>query len=177
MICPCIPCTCSAHAAFMCYLFVSFLSSQNQSQIQNQSLNLLHKNGESSQISIISQFLFNPQMASISSHSPHTNLHTIPIIICLPLSSSPPPSFISFPFHLKPSHKPRFSALRSGPDSIIRTAKKPPPVNAAAGSYSYGDSDNENDSVDEGGIDWEDQILEDTVPLVGFVRMLLHSDK
>ncbi|XP_057533818.1 protein DCL, chloroplastic [Amaranthus tricolor] len=26
-------------------------------------------------------------------------------------------------------------------------------------------------------IDWEDQILEDTVPLVGFVRMILHSGK
>ncbi|KAM7518329.1 hypothetical protein LguiB_017291 [Lonicera macranthoides] len=64
-----------------------------------------------------------------------------------------------------------------GPDSIIRTGKKPLPVDAAAGSYSYGDSDDEDDSVAEGGIDWEDQILEDTVPLVGFVRMLLHSDK
>ncbi|XP_042014292.1 uncharacterized protein LOC121762474 [Salvia splendens] len=26
-------------------------------------------------------------------------------------------------------------------------------------------------------MDWEDQILEDTVPLVGFVRMILHSGK
>lgn len=26
-------------------------------------------------------------------------------------------------------------------------------------------------------VDWEDQILEDTVPLVGFVRMILHSGK
>ncbi|KAK4348815.1 hypothetical protein RND71_031570 [Anisodus tanguticus] len=29
----------------------------------------------------------------------------------------------------------------------------------------------------EGWVDWEDQILEDTVPLVGFVRMILHSGK
>ncbi|CAN4122670.1 unnamed protein product [Withania somnifera] len=29
----------------------------------------------------------------------------------------------------------------------------------------------------DGWIDWEDQILEDTVPLVGFVRMILHSGK
>uniref|UniRef100_A0A6N2MKT3 Uncharacterized protein n=1 Tax=Salix viminalis TaxID=40686 RepID=A0A6N2MKT3_SALVM len=28
----------------------------------------------------------------------------------------------------------------------------------------------------EGFVDWEDRILEDTVPLVGFVRMILHSD-
>jgi len=26
-------------------------------------------------------------------------------------------------------------------------------------------------------VDWEDRILEDTVPLVGFVRMILHSGK
>lgn len=26
-------------------------------------------------------------------------------------------------------------------------------------------------------VDWEDRILEDTVPLVGFVRMVLHSGK
>ncbi|KAK4352095.1 hypothetical protein RND71_027613 [Anisodus tanguticus] len=29
----------------------------------------------------------------------------------------------------------------------------------------------------DGWVDWEDQILEDTVPLVGFVRMILHSGK
>ncbi|KAJ7958161.1 DNA-directed RNA polymerase [Quillaja saponaria] len=35
----------------------------------------------------------------------------------------------------------------------------------------------EEDSEDERWVDWEDQILEDTVPLVGFVRMILHSGK
>ncbi|KAK4274688.1 hypothetical protein QN277_017877 [Acacia crassicarpa] len=35
----------------------------------------------------------------------------------------------------------------------------------------------EDDSEHERWVDWEDQILEDTVPLVGFVRMLLHSGK
>jgi hypothetical protein len=52
-----------------------------------------------------------------------------------------------------------------------------PQLDAGAGGYRTGDSDDENESVEEGGFDWEDQILEDTVPLVGFVRMLLHSDK
>jgi len=35
----------------------------------------------------------------------------------------------------------------------------------------------EEDSIDEEDkwVDWEDQILEDTVPLVGFVRTILHS--
>ena len=35
----------------------------------------------------------------------------------------------------------------------------------------------EDNSEDERWLDWEDQILEDTVPLVGFVRMILHSKK
>ncbi|KAC9333152.1 hypothetical protein E3N88_39234 [Mikania micrantha] len=43
------------------------------------------------------------------------------------------------------------------------------------------DSDYEDDGgrrrEEDGWIDWEDQILEDTVPLVGFVRMILHSSK
>ena len=36
----------------------------------------------------------------------------------------------------------------------------------------YGDGED-----DDKWVDWEDKILEDTVPLVGFVRMILHSEK
>jgi hypothetical protein len=40
------------------------------------------------------------------------------------------------------------------------------------------DSEGERDEEEEEGfVDWEDRILEDTVPLVGFVRMILHSGK
>ncbi|CAL1396060.1 unnamed protein product [Linum trigynum] len=35
----------------------------------------------------------------------------------------------------------------------------------------------EEEEDDDEWVDWEDQILEDTVPLVGFVRMILHSGK
>ncbi|XP_070682821.1 protein DCL, chloroplastic [Malus domestica] len=35
----------------------------------------------------------------------------------------------------------------------------------------------ENGGEDGKWVDWEDKILEDTVPLVGFVRMILHSGK
>ncbi|KAL8492304.1 hypothetical protein ACS0TY_023796 [Phlomoides rotata] len=35
----------------------------------------------------------------------------------------------------------------------------------------------QNKRGEETWVDWEDQILEDTVPLVGFVRMILHSGK
>ncbi|KAF4347537.1 hypothetical protein CsatB_007263 [Cannabis sativa] len=35
----------------------------------------------------------------------------------------------------------------------------------------------EDDEDEEKWVDWEDKILEDTVPLVGFVRMLIHSGR
>ncbi|OIV89712.1 hypothetical protein TanjilG_30588 [Lupinus angustifolius] len=48
-------------------------------------------------------------------------------------------------------------------------------------AYAYEEveeDDDDDDSVEEEKwVDWEDQILEDTVPLVGFVRMILHSGK
>ncbi|XP_047328366.1 protein DCL, chloroplastic-like [Impatiens glandulifera] len=39
------------------------------------------------------------------------------------------------------------------------------------------DNESGRSSGEEGWIDWEDQILENTAPLVGFVRMVLHSGK
>ncbi|KAL1817773.1 hypothetical protein ACET3Z_020347 [Daucus carota] len=39
------------------------------------------------------------------------------------------------------------------------------------------DDEEEEEEKEEDFVDWEDQILEDTVPLVGFVRMILHSGK
>ncbi|GLT58564.1 hypothetical protein SLA2020_314470 [Shorea laevis] len=36
---------------------------------------------------------------------------------------------------------------------------------------------NEGEEEGEEWIDWEEQILQETVPLIGFVRMILHSDK
>ncbi|XP_004291102.1 PREDICTED: protein DCL, chloroplastic [Fragaria vesca subsp. vesca] len=40
------------------------------------------------------------------------------------------------------------------------------------------DGNSEEDEGEDGKwVDWEDKILEDTVPLVGFVRMILHSGK
>lgn len=39
------------------------------------------------------------------------------------------------------------------------------------------DFDEEESEEEEELVDWEDKILEDTVPLVGFVRMILHSGK
>ncbi|XP_030537942.2 protein DCL homolog, chloroplastic isoform X1 [Rhodamnia argentea] len=39
------------------------------------------------------------------------------------------------------------------------------------------DSEEEVEEAEEEWVDWEDKILEDTVPLVGFVRMILHSGR
>ncbi|MED6218733.1 hypothetical protein PIB30_029181 [Stylosanthes scabra] len=100
-------------------------------------------------------------------HAPHpTN----------PISFSPS-LFLSFPFY------PRLSPLRATPPGGDRFLRKPflPQRNT---SYAYDpanddddddDDEEEEEEEDEKCVDWEDQILEDTVPLVGFVRMLLHS--
>lgn len=38
-------------------------------------------------------------------------------------------------------------------------------------------NEKERDGSNEDWVDWEDKILEETVPLVSFVRMILHSGK
>lgn len=45
------------------------------------------------------------------------------------------------------------------------------------GPTKEGNDEKEEREEEEEWVDWEDQILEDTVPLVGFVRMILHSGK
>lgn len=58
------------------------------------------------------------------------------------------------------------------------------PENRAGGNghASYDESGEKRSGFDSEGagrrwVDWENQILEETVPLVGFVRMILHSDR
>ncbi|XP_073127220.1 protein DCL, chloroplastic-like [Henckelia pumila] len=97
------------------------------------------------------------------------------------------PFLLSFPFN-----GPRFrinltiksrsaggGALRSGEETAAygsEILRKPAVLHSAdempekvSGKLGGGGSDT--------WVDWEDQILEDTVPLVGFVRMILHSGK
>lgn len=122
--------------------------------------------------------------------SPHIHLHTNPI--SLHLSSSSSPSIVSFPSHLFLSiQRPRIFALKAGRSSNSSSQdaygsdllRKPvsSPASEAGVEESTRDSDEEEEeskrSEEEGWVDWEDQILEDTVPLVGFVRMILHSGK
>ncbi|KAL8250690.1 hypothetical protein R6Q59_034383 [Mikania micrantha] len=131
-------------------------------------------------------------MESISSSSSHIHLHHRNLI--LPQLSSINPSIIVFPYRFSTSHSQRFCALKTGSSSggsrqdetayggadLLR--KPAVEVKEEASDSSKDDeSDYEDDSGkrkgEDGWIDWEDQILEDTVPLVGFVRMILHSGK
>lgn len=101
------------------------------------------------------------------------------------------PSILSFPYRYT-----TFSALKTTTGGGGRD-----PQLGGAAAYSAGDllrkpavevkdngkgfSNGESECEDYGGkirgeenwVDWEDQILEETVPLIGFVRMILHSGK
>ncbi|XVE55892.1 hypothetical protein DITRI_Ditri03aG0193700 [Diplodiscus trichospermus] len=97
------------------------------------------------------------------------------------------PVILSSPFHQTTSLRVRFRALRTGPDggtigsqeSYGADLLRKPSI--LPGKDSGGISEEEEGSEGKrnrgGWVDWEDRILEDTVPLVGFVRMILHSGK
>lgn len=88
---------------------------------------------------------------------------------------------VSFPYHYKHNRTSFCAALK-----ICNSGGGNPP---SGGGYSAADllrkPTVDVKKNDEGGkvkeedrwVDWEDRILEDTVPLVGFVRMILHSGK
>ncbi|KAK9284985.1 hypothetical protein L1049_024167 [Liquidambar formosana] len=124
-------------------------------------------------------------MASISRASP-------PLVHLRknPLSIYSSPSTLHFPSYT-PS---RFRALKTasngggvrsydghGPD-LLRKPHVSPPDDDKEDEDDDDDAEGEREyekreGVESQWVDWEDQILEDTVPLVGFVRMILHSQK
>ncbi|KAG6400298.1 hypothetical protein SASPL_137124 [Salvia splendens] len=125
--------------------------------------------------------------SSIASSSTATiySFHRKPISQNLILS----PFSISFPLH-----KARLRAVKTRSDGggavgssqerggdLLRKPVAPSPAsNDEEGSAAeYSDDDGSDRKREDGDtwVDWEDQILEDTVPLVGFVRMILHSGK
>ncbi|KAK9066739.1 hypothetical protein SSX86_014062 [Deinandra increscens subsp. villosa] len=128
-------------------------------------------------------------MESVSSSS-YIYFHHRNLIF--PHLSSTNPSFISFPYRLSTFNQQRFCVLRASSSSqqdgtaygaadLLRKPAVEMKEDAIDDSSKEEESDYEDDggkrSQEDGWIDWEDQILEDTVPLVGFVRMILHSDK
>lgn len=130
---------------------------------------------------------------SLLSSSLHIHLHH-KNLISLQLSSINP-SIVSFPY--------RFSSLPSQRLCAVKTSSNGGGSSQQDGTAYRGadflrkpvvevnddvidsskseDSDYEDNGGkrrgEDGWVDWEDQILEDTVPLVGFVRMILHSGK
>ncbi|KAG6402505.1 hypothetical protein SASPL_134701 [Salvia splendens] len=102
--------------------------------------------------------------SSIASSSSATiySFHRKPISQNLILS----PFSISFPLHKAQLRAVKTRSDGGGGSHLLRK-----PVAAE-----YSDDDGKRGDG-ETWVDWEDQILEDTVPLVGFVRMILHSGK
>ncbi|XP_047977323.1 protein DCL, chloroplastic-like [Salvia hispanica] len=102
----------------------------------------------------------------VSSSSATNTIHSFyrnPISQNLILSSF----YISFPLH-----RTRLHAVKTRADGGGDLLRKP-----LAPEYSDDDGSENKGGDGDTWVDWEDQILEDTVPLVGFVRMILHSGK
>ncbi|KVH99429.1 protein DCL homolog, chloroplastic-like [Cynara cardunculus var. scolymus] len=110
-------------------------------------------------------------MESVSWSSSH--IYFNPISLRFQLS----PSILSFPHCYTTSRQQRSSALKTTTSgySAADLLKKPTvEVKDHVGVF----EDKEGKTRGEKNwVDWEEQILEDTLPLVGFVRMILHSGK
>lgn len=122
-------------------------------------------------------------MASISKPPPIFNLNAYSL-------SSPRQYFptLSFPFRIPaPS---RLCALKTGSDgrsgrlerheAYDQDLLRKPVVSPGKGSADIVEERQEsqqNGNYEDEWVDWEDKIFEDTVPLVGFVRTILHSGK
>ncbi|GMI96733.1 hypothetical protein like AT1G45230 [Hibiscus trionum] len=119
-------------------------------------------------------------MASILKPPPYFHRYSVPTSV-----SSSPVTFSS-PFFKTSSLQLRFKALRTWSDGGkigsqdygADFLRKPSIVPAKdSGGISEEEEGNEVKRNRSEQVDWEDRILEDTVPLVGFVRMIIHSGK
>ncbi|XVE94905.1 hypothetical protein REPUB_Repub02eG0049900 [Reevesia pubescens] len=105
----------------------------------------------------------------------------------IPTSFSSSSVILSYRLHLTTSLQVRFKALRTGADggrigsqeSYGADLLRKPSIVPEKDSDELLEEEEGNEGKRNRGdwIDWEDRILEDTVPLVGFVRMILHSGK
>ncbi|KAJ6954952.1 protein DCL [Populus alba x Populus x berolinensis] len=118
-------------------------------------------------------------MASLTKPRPPLSLHALSNPISL---FSSPAVVLSFPFNRTAFASPSARAIKTGSDSsdLLRKPIAPSEKDLFGISEEEEEEDSEGEreeEEEEGFVDWEDRILEDTVPLVGFVRMILHSDK
>lgn len=103
---------------------------------------------------------------------------------------------VFYPFSLSfPLYKARLCAINAGSDGGVRNSQETTPYGADLlrkpvvsspapnqddePAKEYLEDDESEKKGGDGGswVDWEDQILEDTVPLACLVRMILHSGK
>ncbi|KAE8665213.1 Protein DCL [Hibiscus syriacus] len=105
----------------------------------------------------------------------------------IPITFSSSSVILSSPWHQTVLLRVRFCALTAGPEGgrigsqeshSADLMRKPTIVPAKdSGGISEEEEGSEGQRNRGEWTDWEDRILEDTVPLVGFVRMILHSGK
>ncbi|KAE8685724.1 Protein DCL [Hibiscus syriacus] len=105
----------------------------------------------------------------------------------IPITFSSSSVILSSPLHQTTSHRVRFCALTAGPEGgrfgsresqgadLMRKTSIVPAKDS--GGISEEEEGSEGKRSRGEWTDWEDKILEDTVPLVGFVRMIIHSGK
>lgn len=119
-----------------------------------------------------------------------TTIHSSNTYLLGPFTSSPP-STLSLPsvhFHQTQSQQKQQQgrcccALKTGsqesygPDLLRKPVISAPPHDENSDEDLERGSNYERVGDTKRCVDWEDKILEDTVPLVGFVRMILHSGK
>jgi len=121
-------------------------------------------------------------LASIPSSSPVASPYFRCRTYIFSFSSSP--LCLYFPRGDSTSLRPRVRALRTESDgakignseSYGSELLRRPRIASEESSEEEEEEEEENSEGDEF-VDWEDKILEVTVPLVGFVRMILHSGK
>ncbi|CAN1323780.1 Protein DCL, chloroplastic [Linum perenne] len=112
-----------------------------------------------------------------------------------PIHAFPTPVILHFSFHRTPASTTKvccalkteseeFNLLRKSVDHRAKELSSEKEGDSEGQKYNSTkeDDDEEEEEEDDGGEeedfeDWEEQILEDTIPLVGFVRMILHSRK
>ncbi|KAB5568919.1 hypothetical protein DKX38_002712 [Salix brachista] len=119
-------------------------------------------------------------MALLSKPPPPLSLHALSNPISL---YSSPAVLLSFRFNRTAFVSPGVCAIKTGSDGSDLLRK--PTASSEQDLFGISEEEEEEEDSegekeedeDEGFVDWEDRILEDTVPLVGFVRMILHSDR
>ncbi|XP_012451907.1 protein DCL homolog, chloroplastic isoform X2 [Gossypium raimondii] len=122
-------------------------------------------------------------MASILNPPPPPYFHRT----SMPTSVSSSPVILSYPFLKTTSLQVRFKALRTWSDGGKIGSQEAYGADFLRKPSTVPKKDSDGILEEEEGsegkrnrgewTDWEDRILEDTVPLVGFVRMIIHSGK